>query len=69
MQSCLADCQHTKEEENLMRQSALESVSYFENGKYEEAMADINKAFELGLDNEDTRQLRARILKKFDMDM
>ena len=45
------------------------SVSYFENGKYEEAMADINKAFELGLDNEDTRQLRARILKKFDMDM
>ena len=32
-------------------------------------MADINKAFELGLDNEDTRQLRAKILKKFDMDM
>ncbi len=45
------------------------SVSYFENGKYEEAMADINKSFELGLDNEDTRQLRAKILKKFDMDM
>ena len=45
------------------------SVAYFENGKYDEAMGDINKAFELGLDNEDTRQLRAKILKKFDMGM
>ena len=45
------------------------AVAYYEMGNDKEAMADLSRAFELGLDNEDVRQLRSKLLKKFDMGM
>ncbi len=45
------------------------SLAYFNIGNYVKAMEDINSAINLGLDDEDTKDLKAKIIQKFDMNM
>ena len=45
------------------------AVSEYNLGMYNEAMSNLNKAFDLGLDDEDSKNFRTKLLKKFDMGM
>lgn len=45
------------------------SLAYYNLGEYAKAMEDINGAINLGLDDEDVRMLKEKIIKKFDMGM
>lgn len=44
-------------------------LTYYNMGEYQLAMADVTNAFNLGLDDEDLRELRNKLVKKFDMGM
>lgn len=43
------------------------SLSYFNLGDYNNAMSDINNAVNLGLEDNDVKSLKAKIISKFDM--
>ncbi|MCR5762945.1 MAG: (p)ppGpp synthetase, partial [Treponema sp.] len=43
------------------------AVSEYNLGMYTESMADLNKAFDLGLNDSDSKAFRSKLLKKFDM--
>ncbi|MCI5522693.1 MAG: (p)ppGpp synthetase [Spirochaetales bacterium] len=43
------------------------SLSYFNLGDYNNAMSDINNAVNLGLEDDDVKSLKAKIISKFDM--
>lgn len=43
------------------------SLSYFALGKYDDSLEDLKQAENLGLDNDDLKAFRAKILDKFDM--
>ena len=43
------------------------ALAYFNLSMYTEAMDDINSAMELGLNNDDAKKLKEKLLKKFDM--
>lgn len=45
------------------------SLSYYNLGDYVKAMEDVNSAINLGLENDDVKSLRSKIVKKFDMGM
>ncbi len=45
------------------------AIAYYNCARYEEAMDDINRTVELGLEDDDVRQFRNKLLKKFDMNM
>ena len=44
-------------------------LAYYNMGEYNLAMKDVTNAFNLGLDDEDLRELRNKLVKKFDMGM
>ena len=44
-------------------------LTYYNMGEYNLAMKDVTNAFNLGLDDEDLRELRNKLVKKFDMGM
>jgi ppGpp synthetase/RelA/SpoT-type nucleotidyltranferase len=43
------------------------ALAFYKLHRYEAAMHDVNSAIELGLDDDDLRQLKAKLLSKFDM--
>ena len=45
------------------------SLAYFTSGDYVHAMEDINSAINLGLEDDEVKDLRAKIVEKFDMGM
>lgn len=45
------------------------ALSFYNLGDYKNAMNDVNNALKLGLDDEDLRTLKFKIVKKFDMNM
>ena len=45
------------------------ALSYFNINEYQKALQDLDAAERLGLDNDDSRALRAKLVKKFDMDV
>lgn len=45
------------------------AVSEYNLGMYNEAMANLNRAFDLGLNDDDSKNFKTKLLKKFDMGM
>ena len=45
------------------------AVSEYNLGQYEDSMKDLNRSFDLGLDDNDSKAFKAKLLKKFDMGM
>ena len=45
------------------------AIAYYNLGQYEESMSDLNRAVDLGLQNDDVKALKAKLLKKFDMNV
>ena len=45
------------------------SLAYYNLGEYAKAVSDINNAINLGLEDDDVKELKAKLIKKFDMGM
>ena len=45
------------------------ALSYYNLGQYEKALSDLNDSMKLGLDNEETKNLHAKLIEKFDMNV
>lgn len=45
------------------------AMAYYEIGEYDNSLADLNKAVDLGLDESEAKTLREKLMKKFDMGM